>query len=333
MLLQAGHEVVGFDSNIFEGSTFFPFEENIRSIRKDIRDAELQDLRGFDAVIHLAGLSNDPLGDLNPELTFDINYRASVRLAEMARQAGVPRFLFSSSCSNYGAGGDRMLDETSPLHPVTPYGKAKVMVEKEISLLATDSFSPTYLRNAIAYGVSPRLRFDLVVNNLTAYAYTINSIVLKSDGTPWRPIVHIADISRAFLAVLHAPAEPVHNQAFNVAPIGANYRISELAQIVRQVVPVNKVEFAPNAGPDKRCYRVDSSKISRVLPSFRPVWDVFTGVQELYTKYEQIGLTLAEFEGPRYKRVAHLEHLMRTGRLGSDLRWVDERVLATAGRN
>ena len=321
LLLSAGHEVVGLDSNLYERSTFGKNIPSISEIKKDIRDVECADLEGFDAVLHLAGLSNDPLGNLNPALTYEINHLASVRLAKLAKQVGVERFIFSSSCSNYGAGGQDWLTEESTFNPVTPYGISKVRVEQDLSQLADDEFSPTYLRNATAYGVSPRLRFDLVLNNLVAWAFTTGQVYLKSDGTPWRPIVHIEDISRAFIAVLQAPRSIVHNQAFNVGRNEDNYQIREIAEIVQQTVPGCEIDYAPDAGPDKRCYRVDCSKIARTLPNFQPQWDARKGAEELYNAYKTIGLTLEDFEGPRYKRIAHIQKLLKEGELDESLRW------------
>ena len=321
MLIAAGHDVVGLDSDLYAGCTFGDGMPDVPSIKKDIRDVEAVDLEGFEVVLHLAGLSNDPLGNLNPELTSQINHLASVRLAELAKEVGVSRFIFSSSCSNYGAAGDDLLDEESAFNPVTPYGKSKVLVEQEVSKLADLNFCPVFLRNATAYGVSPRLRFDLVLNNLVAWAYTTKRVYLKSDGTPWRPIVHIEDISRAFLAALHAPREVVHNQAFNVGQTEENYRIRELAEIVAEIVPGCRVEYAPDAGPDKRCYRVDCSKILRMLPEYKPRWNARLGVQELYESYQKVRVTLEEFEGIKYKRVAHIEHLLNTNKLDETLRW------------
>lgn len=295
-------------------------------IKKDIRDVEAADLEGFDAVIHLAGLSNDPLGDLNPELTYEINHRASVRLAKLAKSAGVERFIFSSSCSNYGAGGEDWLDENSPFNPVTPYGRSKVMVEQDVSQLADDNFTPTFLRSATAYGVSPRLRFDLVLNNLVAWAYTTGKVHLKSDGQALRPIVHIEDMSLAFLSVLNAPRELIHNEAFNVGRPEENYRIRELAQLVGEVVPGSEVEFAEGAGADTRCYRVDSSKLARTLSEYRPKWDARMGAKQLYRAYQDVGLKLEDFEGPRYRRIHHVKMLMSNGRLDESLRWREPTV-------
>jgi nucleoside-diphosphate-sugar epimerase len=321
MLETAGHQVAGLDADLFEKCTFGGSFREFPSIRKDLRDVDLADLEGFDAVIHLAGLSNDPLGNLNPNLTYDINRHASVRLARLSKEVGVKRFLFSSSCSTYGAAGDKILDETAEFNPVTPYGRSKVLVEQEVALLAGPDFSPTFLRNATAYGVSPRLRFDLVLNNLTAWALTTGRVFIKSDGSPWRPIVHIEDISRAFLAVLEAPLDVVHNQAFNVGRTEENYQIRDLAEIVKQTVPGCHIEFATGAGPDKRCYRADFSRIAKALPGFKPKWDARRGARELYEAYKKVGLRVEDFEGPRYKRIDHIQGLLASGRLNSDLRW------------
>jgi nucleoside-diphosphate-sugar epimerase len=323
MLTSLGHEVVGLDSDLYQRCTFGDELPESKSIRKDLRDVDARDLEGFDAVMHLAALSNDPLGNINPDLTYDINYRASVKLAKAAREAGVSRYIFSSSCSTYGAApGDQMLTEEAEFNPVTPYGESKVLVEKEVSQLANDHFSPVFLRNATAYGVSPRLRFDIVLNNLVAWAYSTGKVLIKSDGTPWRPIIHIGDISRAFIAALNAPREVIHNQAFNVGRNDQNYRIRDLADIVRETIPGCEIEYAQDAGPDKRTYRVDFSKIAEKLPEFQPQWDARKGAQELYTAYKACGLKLDEFEGPKYKRIDHIKLLMSQGILDSSLRWI-----------
>jgi len=322
MLLKARHEVTGFDTDFFAGCDFNGGLVDVHALHKDLRDATVVDLKGFDAVIHLAALSNDPLSDLNPECTYEINHRASVRLAELAKMAGVARFLFSSSCSLYGlAAGADFLAEDASFNPVTPYGESKVLVERDVSSLADENFSPTYLRNSTAYGVSPRLRADLVVNNLVGFAYTTGEVLIASDGTPWRPLVHVEDICRAFLTILEAPRERIHNQAFNVGQTEENYQIRDIAAMVEEIVPGSRIKYAAGGGPDLRSYRVNCDKVVGALPGFRPQWTVRRGIEQLYDAYKNNRLDLEEFQNTKYSRIKHIKKLLNDGRLDSELRW------------
>lgn len=322
MLLARGHAVTGLDSDIYRTCTFVGELAQTPMKEKDIRDALIDDVAGFDAIIHLAGLSNDPLGDYRPELTEEVNFKASVRLAQLAKRAGVPRFLYASSCSNYGASGADFLDESAAFNPVTPYGVSKVNVERAVAPMADETFSPTFLRASTAYGLSPRIRFDLVVNNLTAWAFTTSQVYLKSDGSPWRPIVHVEDIALAYVAALEADRDLVHNEAFNVGLTTENYQIREIAALVKAIVPNSRIEFAPDAGPDTRCYRVDCNYIARRLHAFKPQWTARRGVEQLYDAYCTTGLMLEDFEGERFKRIAHVKKLIRDGELDDNLRRV-----------
>lgn len=321
VLQSAGHNVTGLDTYFFEEGTFGKELVKVRSIKKDIRDVTLADLKDFDAVVHLAALCNDPLGDLNPQLTFDINHVSSVNLAKLAKEAGVKRFLYASSCSMYGTAGDGMLTEEAPLHPLTPYAISKVRTEEDVSRLADKNFSPVFMRNATAYGVSPRLRADVVLNNLVCWAYTTRKIRILSDGTPWRPIVHVEDIANAFASALVVPREAIHNQAFNVGVKGENYRVRDLANIVQEAIPGCVVEYAENAGPDPRNYRVDFSKLARTLPGFKPKWIARKGVEELNSAFQRVGLTSEDFQRGMFTRLAELKRLLNMGQLDHSLRW------------
>lgn len=322
MLQSEGHQVIGLDTDFFEECTLFDNGNEVSSIRVDIRNLAPEHLQGCDAVIHLAALSNDPLGDLNPELTYDINHRASVHLAKLAKEAGVTRYLYASSCSMYGAASsEEILTEDAPLRPITPYAIAKVRAEEDVAQLADENFSPVFMRNATAYGLSSRLRADVVLNNLVCWAYTTGKVRILSDGTPWRPIVHVADISHAFSAVLKAPQETIHNQAFNVGVNGQNYQVRDIAELVRETIPGCEVEYAGEGGPDPRNYRVDFTKLATQVPNFKPQWNAQLGAEELYAKFKEVGLTVGDFQGRKYVRLRQLKYLLEEGLLDSNLRW------------
>jgi nucleoside-diphosphate-sugar epimerase len=321
-LIKRGYDVTGLDTGYYDECNFAGAPVEIPELRVDLRDVDPSQLEGFDSIVHLAALSNDPLGDINSSLTYDINLGASVALAAAAKAAGVERFLFSSSCSLYGAGGEDELDETAEFHPITPYGESKVRTEQAVSDLADDSFSPVYLRNATAYGVSRRLRADIVVNNLVGHAVTTGKVLLQSDGTPWRPLVHVGDIIAAFEACLEAPRDVIHDQAFNVGRSGENYQIRTVANMVASVVPDCEVTFASGASSDNRDYKVDFTKIETQLPGYSPTWTLRAGIEELYRAYVDAGLDDGDWTGDRYFRLKTIQRLLSEGRLDDGLHWI-----------
>ncbi len=321
MLAKGGHDVVGIDACFYRTRPLYDLDAAApRTLREDIRTISAEQLEGVDAVVHLAELSNDPLGQLAPTITYEVNHQGSVRLARLARERGVPRFVYASSCSVYGIAEQEVVDEESPLHPQTAYAECKELVERDVSALADDSFSPTFLRNATAYGASPRMRFDIVLNNLSGHAWTSGVVRLDSDGTPWRPLVHAEDICRAVLAALEAPRDEVHNQILNVGAPGANYQISELAKVVADAFPGSDVSLGTRGG-DTRSYRVSFDKIRALLPAFQPQWDIERGAVQLHDVFEQVSLTREQFEGRDYVRLRQIEYLLASGQIDEAYYW------------
>ena len=322
-LRNQGYDVVGLDAEYFSACTLVPDACQIPAIRKDLREATAKELVGFDAVIHLAALSNDPIGNLNEVWTEEINFQGTIHLAKLAKQAGVPRFIFSSSCIMYGMSEAGVVDESSPLAPQTAYARSKVDAERMLSRLSDDRFSPTFCRNGTVYGLSPRMRFDTVLNNLVGSGFTTGRIVIHSDGTPWRPVVHVQDVARAFQAVLEAPLNIVHNEAFNIGANQLNHQIRELGQIVVETVPGCELAFVPDPDADQRTYKADFGKFRRTFPAFDFRWTVRKGAQELFTAFEKMELTHSAFTDKRFTRLSWLGHLLDRGSLDETLRWIE----------
>ena len=329
MMKERGHHVTGLDTFFFEGYTLSEPLQPDRVIRKDIRSITPGDMDGVEAVVHLAGLSNDPMGDINPACTYNINADATMVIGAAAKAAGVPRFVFASSCSIYGAASpEDVLDENAEFNPVTPYGESKVRSEATLSSLADDTFSPVFLRNATAYGASPKLRADIMVNSLVGYAFLSGEVLIKSDGTPWRPLVHVQDISQAVIAALEAPKELVHDRPFNIGRTTENHQVRDVAEHVARIVPNSRIVYEPGGGPDKRCYRVDFSRAETGLPGFEPTWTVPAGIEELLSFYRDNGLAMADFEGSRFIRLKALKDHLAQGRVDRDLHWKKAQVAA-----
>ena len=320
-LVARGHHVRGLDTCYFQHCSLPQSSGPTEVVTKDIRDVNLEDLADIEAIVHLAALSNDPMGELDADLTLQINFEASVRLAQVAKIVGVQRFLFSSSCSMYGSSTEAIADEDAPFNPLTAYALSKVKTEAALSQLADSNFSPTFLRNATAYGMSPKLRFDLVLNNFVGCAMTTGEIAIMSDGAPWRPLAHVEDIASAFIAVLEAPIATIHNQAFNIGQNAENYQVRDIAEVVRRVVPESHVTYAAAASPDSRSYRVDFTKVQRALPAFQPFWTIERGAQQLYEALKGRGITREDFQGRGFVRLEQLKHLLSTGMIDTELRW------------
>jgi nucleoside-diphosphate-sugar epimerase len=324
LLIERGHEVIGVDTGFHRSGWLYGNGASVEpmTLAKDIRRLTSDDLDGVDAIVHMAELSNDPVGQLNPTITYDINHLGSLHLARLAKERGIERFVYTSSCSVYGVAEQDTVDETSQTNPQTAYAVCKTLVERDVSLLADDGFSPTFLRNATAFGASPRIRFDIVLNNLSGLAHTVGEIRMESDGTPWRPFVHIRDIAKAIACTLDAPREVVHNEIFNVGNSRANYQVRDIAEIVGQEFPGCTVTLAPGGGPDTRSYRVSFDKINDRLPGFSCDWDAELGARELHRIFERIDLGAADFGWRGYTRLKQIEYLLRTGQIDDDFYWV-----------
>lgn len=322
--LERGYTVTGLDSGFFEDCLFMKDPRPIPTIRKDLRDVTADDLEGFDAIIHLAAICNDPLGNLNSGWTHEINHTATTHLARLAKAQGVRRFLFSSSCSMHGASQEAAVTEETPVHPLTPYGQAKIRAEEELNQMKDKNFTPVFLRNGTVYGVSPRLRLDIVLNNLVGWAATTGRIRILSDGTPWRPVIHVEDVCRAFEATLEASESVVSGEAFHVGSNDQNFRIRELAEIVRSVIPHCQVELVQEKSADQRTYIADFSKIEKKLPAFRPQWTAATGTEQLYRAFREQRLTEDQMNGDRYIRLNRIQRLLNSSRLDSALRWAKQ---------
>jgi nucleoside-diphosphate-sugar epimerase len=324
LLIEKGYEVIGIDTNYYgKDCGFYPFQPKIKEINKDTREIIISDLEGAYAICHLAALSNDPMGELNQELTFDINHLASVKIAEMAKKAGVEKFIYSSSCSLYGmAGGESALTEEAEFGPITAYAKSKVYSERDILPMSNQDFCVTFLRNATAYGVSQKLRLDLVVNNLVGWAVTTNQIRMMSDGSPWRPIVHAEDIARAFIAVIETPKEVVNRQSYNVGLNSENYQVKDIANMVQKVIPSCEVVFTGEHGSDSRTYRVNFDKIANQLPNFKPKWNLKTGIEQVYESYQRLGMNDEKFNGRYFIRLKQLQYLIQSKLINENLFWV-----------